>query len=344
MITIKEIAEGLNVSPTTVSNVIHGKLKRVSAENAERIEKRLKELNYIPSMGARMLAKGDSKIIGVIMNTCDDEDNQMEKYSLAYGNFNSTIFSVLEREIRQREYYMMFYESRRIEEIIKVVKTWNIDGLIIWGLMGEKCLALSEKIDCPIVFIDGCIEPRANCVNIGLYDVYGGYLATLYLLENGHRRITFATDSMPLEGVSSERYKGYKQALAEYGLNDNQERVIYLPKKKMERMHYYEKAYQELHNSTAFFFDSDYYAVEAMNFLMDKGVRIPEEISIIGFDDNALSRVVRPQLTTIHQNVAEKAVQAVTQLHKLMKDPDMTNRTIMLPVQLLVRGTVKRIK
>ena len=80
-----------------------------------------------------------------------------------------------------------------------------------------------------------------------------------------------------------------------------------------------------------------------MNFFMDKGIRIPEEMSIIGFDDNVLSRIVRPQLTTIHQNVAEKAVQAVKQLNKLMKDPETPNRTIMLPVQLMVRGTVKKI-
>lgn len=343
MITIKEIAEGLNVSPTTVSNVIHGNLKRVSPENARRISERLKELNYVPNMGARMLANGDSKIIGVIMNTLPDENNQMEKYSIAYGNFNSTIFSVLEREIRKRDFYMMFYESRSVEEILTVVKTWNIDGLIVWGLHGDKCEALNEKISCPAVFIDGCFEPRSSCVNIGLYDSYGGYLATFYLLENGHRQIAFVTDAMPLEGVSKERYKGYKQAFREYGLPENEEMILYLPKKKTERFQYYEQLYQEWRKYTAFFFDSDYYAVEAMNFFIDKGVRIPEEMSIVGFDDNLLSRIVRPQLTTIRQNVAEKAVQATEQLHRLMKYGDTPNRTIMLPVQLLARGTVRKI-
>ena len=343
MITIKEIAEELNVSPTTVSNVIHGNLKRVSPQNAERISKRLKELNYIPNMGARMLANGDSKIIGVIMNTLDDKNNQMDKYSMTYGNFNSTIFSVLEREIRQMGFYMMFYIARSIDEILTVVKTWNIDGLIVWGLMGEKCQSLSEKLVRPTVFIDGCFKPKSSCVNIGLYDTYGGYLATLYLLENGHRQVAFVTDSKPLEGVSNERYKGYKQAFQEYGLSEERETIFYLPKEKMKRIQYYEQLYKECQNNSAFFFDSDYYAVEAMNFFMDKGIRIPEEMSIIGFDDNVLSRIVRPQLTTIHQNVAEKAVQAVKQLNKLMGDPETPNRTIMLPVQLMVRGTVKKI-
>lgn len=343
MITIKEIAAGLNVSPTTVSNVIHGNLKRVSPENVERISKRLKELNYIPNMGARMLANGDSKIIGVIMHSINDENGQMDKYSIAHGNFNSMIFSVLEREIRQLGFYMMFYEARNVEEILTVVKTWNIDGLIVWGLMGEKCQFLSGKIACPTVFIDGCFEPRVSCANIGLYDTYGGYLATLYLLENGHREIAFVTDALPIEGVSKERYKGYRQALKEYGCSEEQETVLYLPKRKTERMKYYEHWYQNWPKVTAFFFDSDYYAVEAMNFFMDKGVKIPEEMSVVGFDDNAFSRIVRPQLTTIHQNVAEKGVQAVQQLHKLMKNMDMPNRTIMLPVQLMVRGTVKDI-
>lgn len=342
MITIKEIAEGLNVSSTTVSNVIHGNLKRVSPENAERISKRLKELNYIPNMGARMLVNGDSKIIGVIMNTLNDENNQMEKYSIAAGNFNSTIFSALEREIHQKGFYMMFYISRCIEEILTIVKMWNIDGLIVWGVTGEKCQYLNKELTCPTVFIDGCFEPKAPCMNIGLYDSYGGYLATRHLLENGHRQIAFVTDNMPIEGTSKERYQGYKQAFEEYGLSEENKAIIYLPKEKTDRMQFYERLYQEGHNNTAFFFDSDYYAVEAMNFFLDKGVRIPEELSIIGFDDNILSRIVRPQLTTIHQDVAEKGFQAVNQLYKMMKEPDAINRSIMLSVQLEDRGTVAR--
>lgn len=343
MITIKQIAEGLNVSPTTVSNVIHGNYKKVSPENVERISKRLKELNYIPNMGARMLAHGDSRIIGVVMNSLNNEQNQGEKYTIEYGPFNSTIFSALEREIRKDGYYMMFYVSKDVDEILNVMNKWNIDGMIVWGLEEESCCLLNERTKKPVVFIDCCFEPDSPCSNVGLYDCYGGYLAVRHLLENGHREIAFLTDTVPLREVAKERYLGYVQAFEEYGLVADEKSVIELSIKKDKRMQEYQKICIESQRFTALFFDSDYYAVEALDYLLDQGIRIPDDLSVVGFDDNVFSRIIRPQLTTVHQDVAEKAVQAVKLLREQIQNPEQSCKKIVLPVQLVVRETVKRI-
>lgn len=343
MITIKQIANELNVSPTTVSNVIHGNYRKVSAENVERISQKLKERNYIPNMGARMLAQGGSKIIGVVMNIRYYKQESGERYEFGYKLFHSTLLSVLEREIRKNDYYMMYYVSKDVNEILTVVGQWNIDGMVIHGLDEEDCCRLVQEVKKPIVFID-CAFTTENCFsNVGLYDRYGGYLATHHFLENGHSRIGFLTYSDPPKGYIGERYEGYEQALKEYGLEADRESIVYLSPYDEERMQIYGRLYQERERFTALLVDSDYYAVELMSYFQDRGMQIPDEMSIIGFDNNSFSRVVRPKLTTVHQDVELKAVKAMELLQEHLQNPDQPYKRIILPVRLIKRETVKNI-
>lgn len=343
MITIKQIANELNVSPTTVSNVIHGNYKKVSAENIERISNKLKECNYVPNMGARMLTQGGSKIIGVVMNIRYYKHGDGQRYEFGYKLFHSTILGVLEREIRKNGYYMMYYVSKDVNEILTVLEQWNIDGMVVHGLDEEDCCRLVKEAKKPIVFID-CAFITDNCFsNVGLYDRYGGYLAAHHFLENGHRRIGFLTWCNPPKGYIEERYEGYKQALKEYGLETDTENIVYLSPHEETRRQIYGRLYLERDRFTALLVDADYYAVEIMSYFQDKGMCIPDEMSIIGFDNNSFSRVVRPKLTTVHQDVELKAVRAMELLQEHLQNPDQSFKRITLPVRLIKRETVKNI-
>ena len=105
----------------------------------------------------------------------------------------------------------------------------------------------------------------------------------------------------------------------------------------------YESLYQRLHEFTAFFCASDFYALCLMNFLTDRDVKVPEDISIVGFDDNVYSRMARPAITTIHQDATQKGVLAVEQLMKMIESGEQSRDQVVLPVELVERDTVGQI-
>ena len=172
--TIKEIAEALGVSTATVSNVIHGHLEKMSPETAQMVREKLEKYQYIPNMGARMLAKGASRIIGVITNS----PNREEKYALQ-DPFVSEMIGGLENAIRSRGYYMMLRAAQNAPEIHQIAQTWNADGLIVMGLQANQCRELREATDKHLVFIDCYFDPGEKFNNIGLDDYGGMYKMTI---------------------------------------------------------------------------------------------------------------------------------------------------------------------
>ena len=125
MITIKEIAELMNVSPTTVANVIHGRTTKVSKENVERIQNALKEHNYVQKMGLEALTKGKTRIIAVVIHTCKFYDN-----TTVGDPFYSLTIGTLEEKIRNTGYFMMLYINTDLDSIFKMALSWNVAGII----------------------------------------------------------------------------------------------------------------------------------------------------------------------------------------------------------------------
>ncbi len=128
MITIKEMADMLGLSTTTVSNVIHGKTKEVSEATVERVRRVLQEYDYVPNISARNLASNQSKIIGVaILNSRKGYVNYLK------DAFISELLGSIERELKERGYYLMMCFSSDTRELIQRVSAWNADGLILFG-------------------------------------------------------------------------------------------------------------------------------------------------------------------------------------------------------------------
>ena len=128
MIRIKDIARKAEVSPTTVSNVIHGNHKKVSEETVEKVEKLLAEMEYIPSMGARMLAGGSSRVIGILAGEPDEWKHYGEGHA-----FTNILIRSMESEIYRRNYYMLLHFTATAKEGIQFAATWNVEGLITLG-------------------------------------------------------------------------------------------------------------------------------------------------------------------------------------------------------------------
>ena len=169
---------------------------------------------------------------------------------------------------------------------------------------------------------------------------------TEHLLKLGHRNMLFVGDQPVLWGVDARRLRGHQQALEAAGLAWQETHYFCVSKDRKRRCEDYQRMleYVRMLGCTVCLFISDYYAVEAIDFLLDQGVRVPEDISITGFDDNILSRVIRPRLTTVHQNVTRKAQ---TALHVLFDILDKTAKepvSLVLPTRIIRGSSVKDLR
>lgn len=336
MITIKEIAEELGMSATTVSNVINGKTTEVSQKTIERVQKLLNKYDYVPNMNAKNLAQNHSHMIGIVLK------GQKDKYENIFADpFFGDLLGALEAAIREKGYYMMLYTSENINEIVHNIVSWNTEGLIMLGMLHDDFVKIKNKYKRPIVLIDSYTpENIAHFVNIGLNDEEGGYLITKYLLDCGHRKIAFLADN--LSGVDYVRYSGHQRALKEYGLEVDLDDMIVIRPGKTERETSVNEICSIAHKYTAFICSSDFYAATLMKALQERGIRIPEDLSITGFDDNMFAKVVNPALTTIHQNIHERGQIAVDYLFKMLDGwSPKTNVNLSLPVELVIRDSVK---
>lgn len=334
MIRIKDIADRAGVSPTTVSNVIHGKTGRVSKATVEKINRILKEMEYVPSISARILANNSSSLIGVALGFM-----KKGNASSFEDPFVSAMLGNLEYQIREHGYYMMLVARHEKDDLMQQALGWNFDGMIAMALSEKEIAELSERLGKPLVTIDQYLPPELGVRSITMDDRGGAYQMSQYLIGKGHKKFLFLSDCDL--GVDHYRWLGVRQAMEEAGIEDFESRHIVIPWDPEQR----EKAYEEMlplfKKQTALFFSSDYYALEASNFLQNRGIKVPEEISIAGFDDVTYATLARPKLTTVHQMVDGKARRAVEVLMHLIQDEPVQKDIPPLPTTLVERESVR---
>lgn len=336
MVTIKDIAEATGVSATTVSNVIHGKDKRVSAETIQKINDAIETLGYIPNMSARSLVSSSSKVIGFINHAISGSDrNFME------DPFHSTFIGILEQKLRENGYYLMLRTVETADELIFFLRNWNVDGLFFTGVFNDTFFDALKSIKIPVVLIDSYIQ-NANVCNIGLEDYTGCYTATKYLINHGHRHIAFAAPNIRESGVVKERFNGYCQALKDASIPFDQNYVI------DSEMDY--ASCKEVCNKicnlpvvTALVTTADIMAANVMSHLKAAGKSIPDDISIIGFDDIALAKLLTPSLTTIKQDFNQKGISAVNMMLQKLEGNSPQLSQVILTTKLIERESVRSI-
>ncbi len=339
MATIKEIAERAGVSTTTVSNVIHGKTKKVSPANISKIEALIKEMGYVQKMGLRVLNNEKSHLIAVVINYHKDF-----KDSILGDPFYGKILGFIEKYVQEQDYYLMLYSAKDTDKIFQMVMGWDVDGVIAISFSKSNCEKIYQLIKKPIVSIDAYGElekgQESNVINIGLDDESGGYLMTKHLLECGyeHIQVCAGRDS----GVDHFRYLGAKKAGEELAGSRQKVRFTPLGMNYAKRKESYGWILQRRKPKTALFFLSDLYALEAISYFSSRGVQIPEDIGIAGYDNISYSEFSVPRLTTISQNVERKATLAVEILMERINGVEKEReKEIRLPVSLITRKSVQ---
>lgn len=335
-VTIKDIAEELGVSTATVSNVIHGKTKKISDRTVAKVQEKLEESGYIPNMAAVLLAQNTSKIVCVVLSDDISYEGKMIEDPFVCGMLN-----YLSKELTKNGYFMMLKEEPDVNMIARYASMWNMAGLILIGFCTVDYEKLRERMHIPFVVVDAYRNDMKKYSDVGIDNIHGGYLAGKYLLDMGHTKIMYMANVD--EDCDHDRYLGLTGAYKEKGLSWREEDFKLLSPIKEERYKRYEEIFSEIHNYTAAFLASDVLAIEFMNFLQDKGMVIPEDFSIVGFDDIPMAACIRPRLTTISQNIKVRSEKAVSLLMELMEGRT-EGRQELLSLELVVRDSVKKIK
>lgn len=322
-VRIYDIAEELGLSTATVSNVIHGKTKKISDKTVKRVMALLEKRQYFPGVADILLAQNDSRIIGVFVNDHEKyEGHTLEDF------FISSSINYLSTEIENSGRFMMIKKAKQVEEIIRFASMWNMEGIVVIGFCEQDYLYLRNHMRIPFVVYDGICEKSERIFNIALDNYNGGLQMGRYFKEAGHRKALCVSDNNI--GIDLDRMEGFRE-----GFTENVDFLL-IPMKKEERWKFYFQHLKKIKSVTAVFAVSDYYAIDLMCFLNGQGISVPKDISVAGFDDIPLCHMINPPLTTIKQDNHLRAKLAVEKLKELKENKE-TDPEIILPVSLVVR-------
>ncbi len=344
MVTIKDIAREAEVSFTTVSNVIHGNTKRVSESTVNRIKEIMRLRGYVPNMGARALVGSQTRLIAFAYQSYQPvaESNVMD------DTFVSQLTGELEKCIHDEDYDMMLSFVDSQNGMVEAAQRWNADGIVVLGATPQQCTRLLEASSKPIAFIDCGLEDgsekiRSNYISVTLDDKAAAYEMTKHLISCGHKSIGFvARTSSDYKNPDSLRRKGFEAAMLEAGFEVPESCFMYMGNTYNMRRKALAEIYARRSEFTALFSTADMDAASIENYLQDLGVRVPQDISVAGFDGNYMSSMVRPTLTTMYQDTAAKAQAAVKGLVSLMSGIQPQQREIYIPFRLIQRNSVMK--
>ena len=334
--TLKDIAEKAGVSMMTVSNVINGKHNRVSAKTIEKVNQIIKECDYIPNLSARSLTNKTSKIIGIVISINKPEDAEL----YMENPYVSTMIGAIENELRDNGYYTMVRSVTHTEDLDLLLRNWNIDGVIfLYPDSKELFHNFLSAAPCPIAIFDNS-RNYDGVINICSDDNKGLYLSTKYVINRGHSHIAFVAD---YEGnpLLTERLNGYKRALEESNIPFRPEYVFsYSPS--------YEggiaagKKIASLSGSvSAVVTTADICAAGIIEGARLSGFRVPIDLSVVGYDNLQLCQYISPKLTSISQNVRQKALLATRLLlEQIHTGNPPADSHVVMDVELVERQSV----
>lgn len=329
--TIKDVAKSANVSTATVSLVIHNH-KRISDETRMRVHKAIKELNYHPSRSARGLASQKTSNIGFILT---------EDHFLRSEPFYTRIFLGTEFAAREKEFYVLlttvpsYYQHGN--RLPRFVLERNLDGIIIAGKVPFELIDDLKRYGLPTVFID--FYPDHNSYPVVIIDnVNGGFIATKHLLELNHKNISFIGGDISHPSIK-DRFIGYKTAMEEASVAVNQDMYV-IDEEEPTRQNGYNAAKKLLYKNrdvTAIFSCNDAMAIGVMQFLKENKIRVPEDISVIGFDNVEADLSLDPPLSSIQISKTDMGIEAMHLMYDILNSETKTSKKVLVPVELIKR-------
>ncbi|WP_251565201.1 LacI family DNA-binding transcriptional regulator [Paenibacillus pasadenensis] len=329
---IKDVAKHAGVSVTTVSRVLNGE-KYVKDDLRARVQRAIDELGYSPSHIARSLVRQKTNLIGVIVPDVT-------------SSFYSTILSTIEKTASLNDYNLLVCNI--IEDIdkelkyLQVFQQMRVDGIIIMHeKINDDIREFIGKLDIPIIF--SSVKPvEQRFVSVIIDDYAAAYDATRHLIDLGHTRIGFLGGDMRDITSGQNRYIGYSHALADRGIKTEETFIQFGDYKTQSGYDLMKVMLDQETIPTAIFAVSDDMAVGAMNCIHDHGFKVPQDISVIGFDGSQLTEQVRPRLSSMEQPILEMGKVTVDKLLDLITGSENSpKKDVILQHRLVVRDSCR---
>jgi LacI family transcriptional regulator len=324
MLNIKDIAKKAGMSSATVSRVVNGK-SHVNPAKRQKILDIIKETGYVPNQAARSMVLKRSFTIGIVIPD-------------TFNMFQRQLFSHIERHLESFGYHSLFFfvkfDGASESECLVRLKSEKLDGIIMIHEMKLPAFYdYAAEIQVPVVTSTFSHE---NIQSIHVDDRLAAFQAVSHLTAMGHRKINLISGSGFSFGML--RAEGFFDALESVGIARDENRAIYVQHYTPEFGIY---GMRELllrgRDFTAIFAVTDELAIGAIRVLKDEGIRVPEDVSVVGFDDIEISDYMIPRLTTIRQPLLEIGEQTALILHRLISGNNSNDVDLTLPHCLIIR-------
>ncbi|MGC3996557.1 MAG: substrate-binding domain-containing protein [Anaeromyxobacter sp.] len=330
--TLLEVARAAKVSPSTVSRILNG-TARVSDAKRRAVEAAIARLDFRPNLLARGLRQGRGMSIGILTQVVDSPFFTAALKGVEEGLADSGYAPVI---------VSGHWNAKEEAERVSLLLSRRVDGIIILtGLLSEaQIVEFSQSV--PIVVTGHRLAPTDRLFAMTLDNVLGGYLATRHLLELGHRQIAFLAGP-PEHADAVDRMKGYRKALKEAGVAYDPDLVVTAGFEAPGGLMAVNRLLESHRSFTAVFAANDEAAFGARLGLYRRGIRVPEDVSLVGFDDLPGSVFTTPPLTTVRQPLLEMGRLAARSVLGMLagERPELAE----LPqVQLVVRETTRRLR
>lgn len=329
----------------TVSNVVNGRTTRVSPATAARVERAVADLGYVPSAAARSLVARRSRLVGLLL------PGRPDGVSLLGSPHDVAVTGALEAALRGRDHHLMLRGVGDAGDVRDSVRRWGLDGVVLMGFTDAALAGLDLPGTLPAVLVDAGDGPDgaegapgdgagpARHLHVRSDDRAGGRLAGTHLTGLGHRRLLLCGPVGAASRVVAERLAGLREAAAAAGLAADAVRVARARTTYDEGVALGARLAADVRAGavTAVFATADVLAAGVVRGLTDAGLRVPADVSVLGYDDAELARQVTPRLSTVAQDTARKGRLAAELLLGVVTGDDAAPRSARVPVALVAR-------
>lgn len=335
--TIRDVAKYAGVSVASVSYALNG-VDKITAETKARILKAIEELDYKPNMTARCLSNGDSRLIGVTLPITEAGD---VPGVLLDNPFFGEFISGIEYTIRNKGYDILLSGVETNEQYKDWILQRKLDGIIMLGVYPKGIFEEITNIGVPVVLTDSYEDYTKGFHRVLIEDELGAYMAVSHLISKGHKDIAIATGNIKNSHINRLRYMGYQRALKEAGLPVKEE-LFYENFVSMDGGYQIgKKILSTDRKASAVFAVADVMAIGFMKAFQEAGKKIPEDISVVGFDGIKFGQYITPSLTTVKQDSVKKGMAAAQMLLDDLASGNRGNETVILKPELVMGGSVK---
>jgi DNA-binding LacI/PurR family transcriptional regulator len=327
MATISDVAKLSGLSKTTVSRVINNH-PYVSDRKRELVHQAMKELGYTPNPAARRLRGQLTTTIGVIVPRI-------------VNPFFAYLVDSIEQAAYKKGHQVLICQSNEDKDkelaFMDLLKTKQVDGIIMTSIENEWEMIRSYK-EYGVILLCNDYVNDASVPMIRLDQAKGAYLGIQHLLEKGHHKIAYCTGGLfDEEGKGKDRNHGFQKAMNHAGVKVNP-KWIFVDQHTIEDGRSVLKQILEMKDRpTAVFTGSDEVAAGVMMEAKQQGLLIPDDLAIIGFDDQPLAEILDPKLTTIRQPVDQMGDKSIEIMIEMLENPEMEIQNVELPIELIIR-------